>query len=157
MKSEWIKKLTFLVLPLCLIQCNNPSGGTYPTTNNQQKNTTSQQQNEANSYQTSTPEESASEEPVSVNYVWGCNQCGKVIYQTNKPDILNCPVGYTYNGGSGSSHNWYNYGKQGTEYYHCEYCLLGIQVEDEPEFCSSCCNSHMHAQAQTSAHTWVHE
>jgi pSer/pThr/pTyr-binding forkhead associated (FHA) protein len=83
---------------------------------------------------------------------WGCHQCSKVIYTNRKPDNLNCPVGYTYSGGSGSSHSWKNYGKQGTKQYSCKYCGLYVQVDRGPD--RDDCIGHKHGQALTSEHTW---
>jgi hypothetical protein len=91
---------------------------------------------------------------MSVNYAWGCNQCMKVLYQEDEPNMQNCPVGYTYNGGFGTTHNWRNYGKQGSNYFGCEFCGINIQVEEEPNNASGSCNVHEYAQAITSSHNW---
>ena len=94
-------------------------------------------------------------EPTPTINVWGCNQCSKVLYQHDEPDNNNCPVGYTYNGGSGSTHNWKNYGEQGNDYYSCEFCGLNVQVNGSPNNGGQNCNSHEYGQALTSDHHWV--
>lgn len=99
--------------------------------------------------------EEVQREPVTLNYAWGCNQCSKVLYQEEEPNIQNCPVGYTYNGGSGSTHNWKNYGEQGNDYYSCEFCGLNVQVSGSPNNGGQYCNAHEYGQALTSEHHWV--
>jgi hypothetical protein len=96
----------------------------------------------------------AEQEVISVNYAWGCNQCSKVLYQKNEPNSQNCPVGYTYSGGFGTTHNWRNYGRQGANYYGCKFCGLNIQVDDQPKNSQGSCNSHEYGQALTSSHSW---
>jgi hypothetical protein len=108
---------------------------------------------ESTSENTSNLEEE-NQKVTTTNYVWGCNQCSKVHYQQEEPDIQNCPVGYKFNGGFGTTHNWRKYGKQGQNYFSCEFCGLNIQVENERPENEEGCNFHEYGQALTSAHHW---
>ncbi len=83
---------------------------------------------------------------------WGCSQCSQVKYAFRQPDVHNCPVGYEYNGGFGTSHTWIDYGKQGSESYTCRFCHLHLSVDRRPDLHG--CNYHIYGQAGTSSHTW---
>jgi hypothetical protein len=93
-------------------------------------------------------------EPTLINNSWGCNQCSKVLYQQNEPSSEGCPVGYSYRGGSGTTHNWKDYGIQGGNYFSCEFCGLNVQVEGEPNNSDGYCNEHEYGQALTTSHNW---
>jgi pSer/pThr/pTyr-binding forkhead associated (FHA) protein len=83
---------------------------------------------------------------------WGCSQCAQVKYAYRSPDVHNCPVGYVYNGGSGSSHSWINYGKQGQESFSCFACGLNVQVAKKPDVRG--CRYHEYGQAWGTSHHW---